>query len=58
MMVVKAGGGKGIHYEAVCDEIAALQQRGEQPILVHGGSHLTNELAEALGHNLRLHSMN
>ena len=51
MMVVKAGGGKGIHYEAVCDEIAALQQRGEQPILVHGGSHLTNELAEALGHN-------
>lgn len=51
MIVVKAGGGEGIHYESVCDEIAELHQAGKQPILVHGGSHLTNELSEALGHS-------
>lgn len=51
MIVVKAGGGEGIHYESVCDEIAELHRAGKQPILVHGGSHLTNELSEALGHS-------
>ena len=51
MIVVKAGGGKGIHYESVCDEIAELNQAGHQLILVHGGSHLTNELSVALGHS-------
>ncbi len=50
MIVIKVGGGKGIHYESVCDEVAALHRAGRQPILVHGGSHLTNELATALGH--------
>lgn len=50
MIVVKAGGGEGIQYGAVCDEIATLHQNGDRPILVHGGSHLTNELAEKLGH--------
>ena len=50
MIVVKAGGGQGIHYESVCDEIAELHKDGKQPILVHGGSHLTNELSESLGH--------
>lgn len=49
MIVVKAGGGAGIHYESVCDEIAALQHVGSRVLLVHGGSHLTNTLAEALG---------
>ncbi len=49
MIVVKAGGGEGIHYESVCDEIAALQQAGTRVLLVHGGSHLTNTLAESLG---------
>ncbi len=50
MIVVKAGGGQGIQYGDVCDEIAALHLAGGQPILVHGGSHLTNELAQALNH--------
>ena len=50
MIVVKAGGGEGIHYESVCDEIAELSQAGRQVILVHGGSHLTNELSTALNH--------
>lgn len=50
MIVIKAGGGEGIHYVSVCDEIAELHAAGRQPVLVHGGSHLTNELAEALGH--------
>jgi len=51
MIVVKAGGGEGIHYESVCDEIAELHREGRNPILIHGGSHLTNELADALGHS-------
>lgn len=50
MIVIKAGGGEGIHYESVCDEIAELQRGGARPLLVHGGSHLTNELAESLNH--------
>jgi acetylglutamate/LysW-gamma-L-alpha-aminoadipate kinase len=50
IIVVKAGGAKGINSEAVCTDIAALVQRGLQPILVHGGSHETNRYAERLGH--------
>ncbi len=50
MLVIKAGGGRGIHYESVCDELAALHRDGQAVVVVHGGSHLTNELAEALGH--------
>ena len=50
MIVIKAGGGEGIHYESVCDELALLHQGGKKPLLVHGGSHLTNQLQEALGH--------
>jgi acetylglutamate/LysW-gamma-L-alpha-aminoadipate kinase len=53
MIVVKAGGGEGIRYESVCDELAALHRSGQQPILVHGGSHLTNQLARQLGHEPR-----
>lgn len=49
MIVVKVGGGKGIPIEAVCQDVQALVQRGERLILVHGASHETNVLSEALG---------
>lgn len=48
-LVVKVGGGEGIDWEAVCDDIANLNA-DHQVVLVHGGSHQTNELSEALGH--------
>jgi len=50
MIVVKVGGSVGIDYDAVCADVAQLVQEGERLILVHGGSNLTNEVAEALGH--------
>lgn len=50
LMVVKVGGGEGIDWEAVCDDIAELSQ-DHQVVLIHGGSHQTNELSEALGHS-------
>ncbi len=50
MLIVKVGGGRGIGYEPVCDDLAALHARGRPWLLVHGGSHETNELAKALGH--------
>ncbi|WP_420631691.1 [LysW]-aminoadipate kinase [Candidatus Leptofilum sp.] len=50
MIIVKVGGGEGINYDAVCDDIAQLWREGQQLIFVHGGSHRTNQVAEALGH--------
>ena len=50
MVVVKIGGGEGIDYEAVCDDIAALHTGGERLVLVHGGNALATELATQLGH--------
>jgi len=50
MIVVKVGGGEGIDLEAVCRDMAALIEQGAQMILVHGGSHETNQVAKALGH--------
>ncbi|MCP4363565.1 MAG: [LysW]-aminoadipate kinase [Chloroflexi bacterium] len=50
MIVVKVGGSEGIDYEAVCDDIAQLVHGGQRLALVHGGSSLTNQVAEALGH--------
>jgi len=49
MIVVKAGGGEGLDMEAVCADVAELV-KGEQVILVHGGSHETNIISEKLGH--------
>ncbi len=49
MMVIKVGGGKDISLEGVCQDVAALVKCGERLILVHGGSHETNELSTALG---------
>lgn len=50
MIVIKVGGGEGIDYDALCADLATQWQAGERPILVHGGSHETNVLAERLGH--------
>ncbi|MFO7170746.1 MAG: [LysW]-aminoadipate kinase, partial [Chloroflexota bacterium] len=50
MIIVKVGGGPGIDYDALCADIAELHRSGAQIVLVHGGSHETNQLAEALGH--------
>ncbi|MCB8981219.1 MAG: [LysW]-aminoadipate kinase [Ardenticatenaceae bacterium] len=50
MIIIKVGGGEGINYDAVCDDIAQLWREGQQLIFIHGGSHRTNVVAEALGH--------
>ena len=50
MIVVKAGGGKGVDMEAVCADVAEIAKQGEQVVLVHGGSHETNVISEQLGH--------
>ena len=49
-VVIKLGGGRGIDPHPVCDDIASLVQDGVRIILVHGGSHETNEMSERLGH--------
>ena len=50
MLVVKVGGSEGIDLDRVCADVAVLWQAGQRLVLVHGGSHLTNQVAEALGH--------
>jgi acetylglutamate/LysW-gamma-L-alpha-aminoadipate kinase len=50
MLIVKVGGGVGIDYDALCADIAELWRAGQRLVLVHGGSHETNVLAERLGH--------
>ena len=50
MIIIKVGGGEGIDYDAICDDVAQLWREGQQLILVHGGSSRTNQLAETLGH--------
>lgn len=50
MIVVKVGGSAGIDIEAVCEDVAGLVHEGQRLVLVHGGSHQTNQLATALGH--------
>lgn len=50
MIVIKVGGGKDLHSDAVVADIAALRAAGQELVLVHGGAETTNEIAEALGH--------
>ena len=49
-LVIKIGGGEGIDPTAASREIAQLVRDGHRVVLVHGGSHETNVVAEALGH--------
>lgn len=49
-IVIKVGGGEGIDPTNLTGEIVQLVNDGIRVVLVHGGSHETNVLAEALGH--------
>lgn len=49
-IVIKIGGGEGIDPTALTAEIAELTNAGIRVVLVHGGSHETNQLAQVLGH--------
>ncbi|WP_081838448.1 [LysW]-aminoadipate kinase [Thermogemmatispora carboxidivorans] len=53
-LVVKIGGGAGIDALPVVEEIAHLVREGERVVVVHGGSQLTNELSERLGHPMQV----
>ena len=50
MIVVKVGGRKGLDYDAICADVAAVAQQDQPLILVHGGSYQTNVVAQQLGH--------
>lgn len=50
MIVVKIGGSEGINYDFIADDIAELVRSGQPLIVIHGGSALTNKVAEQLGH--------
>lgn len=53
MIVIKIGGGEGIDLDDVAQSIADQWRRSPNLVVVHGGSHLTNELSSALGHEPR-----
>jgi len=50
VIVVKVGGAAGVDYDTVCADLAALSRDKQPWVLVHGGSHETNEVAKQLGH--------
>ncbi len=50
MLVIKIGGAEGIDMGAVCADVARSVQSGERVVLVHGGSHETNQVSTQLGH--------
>ncbi len=52
ILVVKVGGSEGIDLDAICDDLATIHPQ-RPVVLVHGGSHRTNQVAEALGHQPR-----
>lgn len=52
-IVVKIGGGQGIDLAPFIEQFAGLIRAGHRAVLVHGGSHETNLLSEALGHPAR-----
>lgn len=52
-LVLKIGGGRGIDPVAMTPQIAELIRSGRRVVLVHGGSHETNTIADALGHPTR-----
>jgi acetylglutamate/LysW-gamma-L-alpha-aminoadipate kinase len=50
MIVVKLGGNGDLDVDSACQDVAQLVGRGEQAVVVHGGSAETNRLSELLGH--------
>lgn len=53
-LVVKIGGGAGVATTEIIAEIAQYVATGKRVVLVHGGSDLTNTLAQQLGHPPRM----
>ena len=53
-LVVKIGGGAGVVTTTLVKEIAQCVADGQQIVVVHGASDLTNELSERLGHPARM----
>jgi acetylglutamate/LysW-gamma-L-alpha-aminoadipate kinase len=53
-IVVKIGGGAGVVTATIVREIAQYVADGQQIVVVHGASDLTNELSERLGHPARM----
>ena len=53
-LVVKIGGGAGVVAASIVKEIAQCVADGQQLVVVHGASDLTNELSERLGHPARM----
>lgn len=53
-LVVKIGGGAGVATTEIITEIAQYIATGKHVVLVHGGSDLTNTLAQQLGHPPRM----
>jgi acetylglutamate/LysW-gamma-L-alpha-aminoadipate kinase len=49
-LVIKIGGAEGINYDVIAADVATLVGEGQRPVVVHGGSALTNQVATALGH--------
>ena len=50
MLIIKIGGGKSIHTDAVAADVASRFSADPKLVLVHGGAETTNEFAEQLGH--------
>lgn len=49
MIVIKIGGGEGIGFDTLADDVAELVRAGQRLVIVHGASHATNTLADQLG---------
>ena len=49
MIVVKIGGGEGINYDFICEDVAEIIKSGEKVVIVHGGSFEANLISEKLG---------
>ncbi len=54
MLVVKIGGGAGIATATIMQDIAQLVTNGQRIVLLHGGSDLTNTLAQQIGQEIRM----
>jgi len=50
MIILKIGGSEGINYDFIADDVAELVKEGQPLLVIHGGSALTNKVAEQLGH--------
>ena len=48
-IILKIGGSEGINYDYIADDIATLVKEDQPLIVIHGGSALTNKVAEQLG---------